>query len=327
MGMHVDMRATRCLVRRPPQGPRSAGKPKVQGARLLANLSASPFHAGKSETRFAVAKARASEAGLPLLYVNGVGCEDGWEGMLVFDGGSFAVDRRGEVVAAAPPFEPRLLLLDLDLERGEAPAVDPPRLPPQEEVLRALVLGLRTYAARNGFSRAVLGLSGCGGSASNPDLAAGKQKFSTLCASCHTLDDAVAAGAPAGRIGPNLVLARYVGQGDVRRRAAEIAREARLDTLVSDNRALLADFFYTLRDSGLAIYAEPVAGFPPHHYAQSHPLPQGPGDVLFVNRDAEGPDCDGAVPALVASWRPELGFLTRDLYAFRVPRSCWFPSG
>ncbi|MGH7149265.1 MAG: NAD(+) synthase, partial [Planctomycetota bacterium] len=131
-----------------------------QGARLLANLSASPFHAGKSETRAAVARARAREAGLPLLYVNAVGCEDGWEGMLVFDGGSFAVDRRGEIVAAAPRFEPRLLLLDLDLDRGEAPPVEPPSLSPEEEVLRALVLGLRTYAARNGFSKAVLGLSG-----------------------------------------------------------------------------------------------------------------------------------------------------------------------
>jgi 4-amino-4-deoxy-L-arabinose transferase-like glycosyltransferase len=127
------------------------------------------------------------------------------------------------------------------------------------------------------------------------------------------------------RIGPNLVLARYVGPADVSRRAAEIAADAGVDTLVSDNRALLADFFYTLRDSGLAIYAAPVAGFPPHHYAQKHPLPPGPGDVLFVSRDPEGPDCAGAAPELVTSWRPELGFLTRDIYAFRVPRACWFP--
>jgi 4-amino-4-deoxy-L-arabinose transferase-like glycosyltransferase len=127
------------------------------------------------------------------------------------------------------------------------------------------------------------------------------------------------------RIGPNLVLARYVGPADVSRRAAEIAAGAGIDTLVSDNRALLADFFYTLRDSGLAIYAEPVAGFPPHHYAQKHPLPPGQGDVLFVGRDAHGPDCAGAAPELLARWRPELGFLTRDIYAFRVPRSCWFP--
>ena len=92
------------------------------------------------------------------------------------------------------------------------------------------------------------------------------------------------------RIGQgNLVLARYVGQSALSRKAAEVAREAGLDTLVSGNRAMLADFFYTLRDSGLAIYAEPVEGFPPHHYAQKVPLPPGPGDVLYVTRDRRRP--------------------------------------
>ena len=94
------------------------------------------------------------------------------------------------------------------------------------------------------------------------------------------------------RIGSgNLVLARYVGQSDLSRRAAEVARTEGLDTLVSDNRATLADFFYTLRGSGLSIYAEPEAGFPPHHYAQKHPLPPGPGEVLYITRAADGPVC------------------------------------
>ena len=81
----------------------------------------------------------------------------------------------------------------------------------------------------------------------------------------------------------------------------------------------------SLRDSGLAIYAEPVEGFPPHHYAQRHPLPPGKGDVLFVGRRA--PVCRGpAAITEVARWRPEVGFETREILAFRVPRSCWFPS-
>ena len=105
------------------------------------------------------------------------------------------------------------------------------------------------------------------------------------------------------RIGSgNLVLARYVGQADLSRHAAEIARAEGLDTLVSGNRAMLADFFYTLRDAGLAIYAEPVEGFPPHHYAQKHPLPPGPGDVLYITRSATGPAC--RAPAPVARGRP-----------------------
>ena len=88
---------------------------------------------------------------------------------------------------------------------------------------------------------------------------------------------------------------------------------------------MLADFFYTLRDSGLAIYAEPVDGFPPHHYAQKHPLPPGPGDVLYVDDDA--PPCrdPGVVPELVATWTPGDGFHPEEIQAWRVPRRCWFP--
>ena len=90
-----------------------------------------------------------------------------------------------------------------------------------------------------------------------------------------------------------------------------MAQEAGLDTLVSGNRAMLADFFYTLRDSGLAIYAEPVEGFPPHHYAQKHPLPPGPGDVLFV--DDAAPECrdPDVVAQRVAAWTPEDGYRTQ----------------
>ena len=120
------------------------------------------------------------------------------------------------------------------------------------------------------------------------------------------------------------MLARYVGQAALSERAAEVAREAGLDTLVSGNRAMLADFFYTLRDCGLAIYAEPVAGFPPHHYAQKHPLPPGPGDVLYV--DDAAPDCRvaGVVATPVAAWTPEDGYRRKEVTAWRVPRACWF---
>ena len=126
--------------------------------------------------------------------------------------------------------------------------------------------------------------------------------------------------------GGNLMLARYVGQAAVSRRAAAIAEAEGLDTLVSDSRTLLADFFYTLRDSGLAIHAAPATGFPAHHYAQTRSLPPGPGDVLFVSRDAQGPDCPvaGVEAKPVASWRPETGFTTREIHAHRVSRRCWF---
>lgn len=132
------------------------------------------------------------------------------------------------------------------------------------------------------------------------------------------------------RIGTgNLVLARYVGQSDLSRRAAGVARDEGLDTLVSGDRAVLADLFYTLRDSGLAIYGEPVEGFPPHHYAQKVPLPPGSGDVLYISRARTGLACPaaGVTPEKVAAWQPELGFTTREITAWRVPRRCFFPDG
>jgi hypothetical protein len=128
------------------------------------------------------------------------------------------------------------------------------------------------------------------------------------------------------RAGGNLVLHRYVGQSALSRHAGAIARENGLDTLVSGSRGMLAAFFYTLRDSGLAIYAEPEQGFPPHHYAQKHPLPPGGGEVLYVTRDATGPACRAPVaPVEVARWQPAEGFVTSEIFAFRVARACWFP--
>jgi hypothetical protein len=94
--------------------------------------------------------------------------------------------------------------------------------------------------------------------------------------------------------------------------------------VVSGNRGYLAALFYTLRDSGLEIRAEPVEAFPPHHYAQKHPLPPGEGDVLYVGRGAPSCRNAGVVPVEVASWQPPLGFETRVVRAYRVPRACWF---
>jgi NAD+ synthase (glutamine-hydrolysing) len=133
----------------------------AQGARLLLSLSASPFHAGKTALRREVAQRRARETGLPVFYLNAVGSEDGYEGQLVFDGGSFALSARGELVGAAKRFEPDLLLLDVDPETGATPPPLAPRaVDPADELWRALQLGLRSYARRCGFASALLGLSG-----------------------------------------------------------------------------------------------------------------------------------------------------------------------
>jgi NAD+ synthase (glutamine-hydrolysing) len=139
--------------------PGVAAASAAAGARLLVNLNASPFHAGKQGERETALRARQAEAPLPMVYVNLVGGQD----ELVFDGGSFVLDASGRVVARAAQFEPELLLARFDLVAG-VPVPLPGRIaaPPEATagVYQALVLGVRDYVLKNGFQGAVLGLSG-----------------------------------------------------------------------------------------------------------------------------------------------------------------------
>ena len=130
---------------------------------LLLNLSASPFAQGKGQLRRELAAAAARRLGCPVLYVNQVGGNDD----LVFDGGSFVVEANGAVVAQLPWMEPALACWDAaaaPLVPAAAPTPPPPLplpLPDANELLlRALVLGVRDYARKCGFSQALLGLSG-----------------------------------------------------------------------------------------------------------------------------------------------------------------------
>jgi NAD+ synthase (glutamine-hydrolysing) len=167
----------------------AAGPIAVQaagGALLIVNVNASPYVIGRGSDRLAVARQRVTEAGCAIAYVNQVGGQD----ELVFDGGSFVVDRTGTVVAAAPQFTEAILTVDIDVPaavQGPGPAAArravtelpvvpvsteprqdtarsapplPPPLDPDAEVYQALVLGTRDYLAKNGFVDAVVGLSG-----------------------------------------------------------------------------------------------------------------------------------------------------------------------
>lgn len=86
----------------------------LAGAQILININASPFHVGKRAQREALVTRRAREHGLPIIYANLVGGQD----ELVFDGGSFAVDASGRIVARAAVFEEAVLTLELDDEAG-----------------------------------------------------------------------------------------------------------------------------------------------------------------------------------------------------------------
>lgn len=122
----------------------------LHGCDLVVNLSASPFHAGKAETRLALLEKKAAETGAPLVYVNQVGAHD----ELIFDGGSWVIAPDGAVIHQGATWRPELVLVELARR-----AV--PRFPEREADLHAaLVLGIRDYAARSGMKQAVLGLSG-----------------------------------------------------------------------------------------------------------------------------------------------------------------------
>ncbi|MFC9456990.1 NAD+ synthase [Streptomyces sp. NPDC056983] len=156
------------------------------GAGLLISINASPYEQKKDDTRLELVRKRAQEAGCTLAYVATIGGQD----ELVFDGDSIVVDAAGEVVARAPQFAEGCVVLDLDLPAAEpkapagtvddglridhltisedhVPAYEPEltggyadRLDDDEEVYSALVVGLRAYAAKNGFRSVLIGLSG-----------------------------------------------------------------------------------------------------------------------------------------------------------------------
>ena len=134
------------------------GPPLTQaraGARILLNINGSPYHYGKAHQREEMLAERAKASGVPVVYLNLVGGQD----ELVFDGCSVVIDRSGAVVHRSPQFAEDRFVLDLDDEldgRGTlAPLLDA-----EEEVYRALQLGLTDYVRRNGFDRVVIGLSG-----------------------------------------------------------------------------------------------------------------------------------------------------------------------
>jgi NAD+ synthase (glutamine-hydrolysing) len=170
-----------------PGGP--AREQALSGASVLLNISASPYHKRKGAFRERMLGVRASDYGCYVVFCNLVGGQD----ELVFDGHSVVFDPEGSLVARAAQFREDFLLVDLYPDqslmqrlhdprpRKENPerapevikvpihrpaAVEPveariePSLSEEGEVLEALVLGLGDYFRKNGFSRAVLGISG-----------------------------------------------------------------------------------------------------------------------------------------------------------------------
>ncbi|MGH8957277.1 MAG: NAD+ synthase [Acidimicrobiia bacterium] len=125
------------------------------GARILLNINGSPYHYGKARQREEMLADRARSSGVPVVYLNLVGGQD----ELVFDGCSVVIDRNGAVIHRSPQFAEDRFLLDLDDDLAGHGDVTP-LLDPEEEIYRALQLGLSDYVQRNGFRRVIIGLSG-----------------------------------------------------------------------------------------------------------------------------------------------------------------------
>jgi NAD+ synthase (glutamine-hydrolysing) len=123
------------------------------GASVLVSINASPFNKGKMGQRCSMVSHRAKAAGLPIVFVNLVGGNDG----IIFDGASIVADCKGEIILQAPPFEEFFGTVDLDCGVAHDYCLPGDDI---ETVHQALVLGIRDYARKNGFKMAVLGLSG-----------------------------------------------------------------------------------------------------------------------------------------------------------------------
>ena len=125
----------------------------AQSADLIINISASPWHAGKEQTRLAMLQRVARDEKVPLVQVNAVGAND----ELIFDGHSVALNRAGEVLKLAKGFAEDVFVVKVDGNTSPQKINWPS---PEEHLFRALSLGIRDYVQKCGFKSVVLGLSG-----------------------------------------------------------------------------------------------------------------------------------------------------------------------
>lgn len=177
-----------------PEGP--AAIQALAGAEFIININASPYHIGKASFREKILSARASDSNVIIAYLNIVGGQD----ELVFDGRSFVVDQKGDIVIEGKQFEEDIVVVDLDLDAVIMKRLHDPRRRQQsillrkglveritiaqklenggtrkslphfcasalpycleEEVYNALMLGTKDYIQKNGFKKVCIGLSG-----------------------------------------------------------------------------------------------------------------------------------------------------------------------
>jgi len=138
-------------------GPAPAAAAAEAGAEMLVVLNGSPFESGKQQQREEVLAGKARSLSLPIIYQNLIGGQD----ELVFDGGSFAVNRDGTVGMRAPAFTSDIYCVDVDTAASTQVSGDiAPLAEDDGAVYSAIVLGVHDYVRKNGFDGVVIGLSG-----------------------------------------------------------------------------------------------------------------------------------------------------------------------
>lgn len=135
--------------------PQAPARAKAAGAQVLLVPNGSPYHMKKQHLRHDVMRANVISQGLGLVYANLVGGQD----ELIFDGNSFVMNDQGEVCAQLKHFEEDLQIIEFD---GAHPVSSniAAELSLEAQVYKALVLGVRDYIGKNGFSGGIIGLSG-----------------------------------------------------------------------------------------------------------------------------------------------------------------------
>jgi len=203
------------------------------GVDLWVNISASPYAAGKIGSRVKMLQKRCKDNNTDLIYCNMIGGQD----ELVFDGTSCAINADGELLLLGKTFEPELLVIDY-----LAPVRTlNPRLEEQAELYQALVMSTADYFHKNGFTQAILGLSGGIDSALTAAIAVdalGAENVMGLLmpskfSSDHSIDDAQA-------------LARNLGM-----KSTVLAIEAIHDVFENELTPHFNDYFQNLTDENL----------------------------------------------------------------------------
>lgn len=125
----------------------------MQGADLIVAINASPYNKGKIKLRCEMVAHRAKTQKTPIVFVNLVGGNDG----IIFDGASLIADEEGDIILQAKAFEEFVETVELDVRQPDSRGITGDEI---ESIRQALVLGIKDYAAKNRFTKAVLGLSG-----------------------------------------------------------------------------------------------------------------------------------------------------------------------